>query len=895
MEPSSYDAGIPAFGTGVLYAFLVTAAVSLCLAVLAGTDRRGAAPRFLRAARLAALGTCALIGLDVMLLLYGFLSHDFRIRYVAHYSDRSMPLHYLVTALWGGQDGSLLWWTFLLSIYTSVCVLTLRARHKELAPWVIATLMGIVVFFGVIMSWAANPFSASFVGAPLEGEGLNPSLQNFYMVIHPPSLYVGFVGCAVPFAFAIAALITGRLGEEWTLAARRWVLFAWMFLSIGNVLGMLWAYEELGWGGFWAWDPVENAACLPWWTVTAYLHSVMIQERRGILKVWNVALLLFSFFLTIFGTFLTRSGLISSVHSFAQSGIGIYFVWFMGLLAVLCIGLVVWRLPLLRKSAEIDALLSREAMFVANNWMLLGICVFIALATTWPKIAEWLWGERLTVGATFYNAWLAPIAVALMLVMAIGVLTPWRKGSPDLLLKAFRGPLVAGLGAGVAHAVFGRAVGFPAVVNIAPIYDVVTPIRLFGATLGHVNVGRGIAWLDGHLPAVATGLVALNVAALAQEYWRGTRARMKAKSESAPVALTRLVGKNRRRYGGYLSHLGFVLMMAGFVGAAYRQEAEAVLNPGESFRLGHYTIRYDGLAFERDIAVRQTQGRLTVTRDGAPFAQLRPARFEYTARPEQPTSEVSIASRLSEDLYVTMNSFDRTTRTAHFKAFVNPLTLWIWLGAMILVAGVIVAMWPDASKVAARATRPNTTRPLSLAGQSTLLLLAAIGGGATLLIASPASAQNNHQTSPGASGRQASPAERRVFEQLRCMCGDCPRESLSTCACGFADGQRDRIRERLLRGDSPRLIIDDYVARYGSESLEVPPDRGANKALYIVPVAAMLAGAGLGVRLVRRWARKPVPVTPAPTAAKTETPEAEAAAASDYDARINDELRGLDE
>ncbi len=891
MEHPSYDAGIPAFGTGVLYAFLVTAALSLCLAVLAGTDRGGAAPRLLRAARLSALGTCALIGLDVMLLLYGFLSHDFRIRYVAHYSDRSMPLHYLVTALWGGQDGSLLWWTFLLSIYTSVCVLTLRARHKELAPWVIATLMGVVVFFGVIMSWAANPFSASFVGAPLEGEGLNPSLQNFYMAIHPPSLYVGFVGCAVPFAFAVAALVTGRLGEEWTIAARRWVLFAWMFLSIGNVLGMLWAYEELGWGGFWAWDPVENAACLPWWTLTAYLHSVMIQERRGILKVWNVALLLFSFFLTIFGTFLTRSGLISSVHSFAQSGIGIYFVWFMGFLALLCVGLVVWRLPLLKKAAEIDSLLSREAMFVANNWMLLGICVFIALATTWPKIAEWLWGERLTVGATFYNAWLAPVAVALLLVMAIGVLTPWRKASPDLLLKAFRGPFVAGVAAGIGHAVFGRAMGFPAVVNIPPIYDVVTPIKLFGATLGHVNVGRSVAWLDGHLPAVATGLVALNIAALAQEYWRGTRARMTAKGESAPVALTRLVGKNRRRYGGYLSHVGFVLMMAGWVGAAYRQEAEAMLRPGESFRLGHYTMRYEGIDNLRDITVRQTRAIINVTRDGVFFARMHPARFVYTARPEQPTSEVAIAPRLSEDLYLTMNSVDPTSRVAHLKAFVNPLTLWIWIGAMVLVAGVILAMWPEASKAAARATRAKGARPMPLAGQSTLLLVAGVAGGAVLLLSAPASAQNNHQTTVEVDARQATPVERRVFEQLRCMCGDCPRESLSTCTCGFAEGQRQRIRERLARGDSASTIIEQYVARYGSESLEVPPDRGANKALYIVPVVAMLAGGAVGLRLVRRWARRPVPVTPRPEQAT----DAAKVDSGEYDARINEELRGHDE
>jgi cytochrome c-type biogenesis protein CcmF len=241
MNTASFDAGIPAFGTAVLYAFLLTAAISFAISVMAGTAPTSVAPRFLRAARLSALGTCALIGLDVLLLLYGFLSHDFRIRYVAHYSDRSMPTQYLIAALWGGQDGSLLWWTFLLSLYTSACVLWLRGRYRELAPWIIATLMSIVMFFGVLMIFAANPFAATFGGAPADGDGLNPQLQNFYMAIHPPSLYTGFVGCAVPFAFAMAALITGRLGEEWVIAARRWVLFAWMFLSIGNVLGMLWA------------------------------------------------------------------------------------------------------------------------------------------------------------------------------------------------------------------------------------------------------------------------------------------------------------------------------------------------------------------------------------------------------------------------------------------------------------------------------------------------------------------------------------------------------------------------------------------------------------------------------------------------------------------------------
>lgn len=898
MTPTSFDAGIPAFGTGVLYAFLVTAAAAFALAVTAGTAPPTRAPRLLRAARLTTLGTCALVGLDVMVLLYAFLSHDFRIRYVAHYSDRSMPLGYLIAALWGGQDGSLLWWTFLLSLYTAACALWLRGRYRELAPWVLATLMSVVMFFGVLMAYAANPFAASFGGAPPDGDGLNPSLQNFYMAIHPPSLYVGFVGCAVPFAFAVAALITGRLQEEWVLAVRRWVLFAWMFLSIGNVLGMLWAYEELGWGGFWAWDPVENAACLPWWTTTAFLHSVMIQERRGFLKVWNVSLLLGSFFLTIFGTFLTRSGLISSVHSFAQSGIGVYFVWYMAFLAVSCTALVVWRLPKLRSEARIDSVLSREAMFVANNWMLLGICVFILLATTWPKVSEWLWNERLTVGASFYNAWLAPVGLLLFAIIGIGTLTPWRKASPRNLLEAFRGPVLAGLAVGVLHVAIGRHLGFAPVVHLDPIYDNVTVVKLGSFVLGHVNVGRALAWLDGHLPPLATGLFAFNVAALWQEFQRGTLARMRAKNEDAPTALVTLVSRNRRRYGGYIVHLGFALMMLGYLGAAYRTEAEASLAPGQTLRVGRYTLRYDGPETRRTPDKREIYARVTAFRDGKHFADLRPARFVFTARPEMPTTEVSITSRPREDLYVVMNSLNPDTRVAHIKGVVNPLTLWIWIGGFVLVLGVMVAMWPDAAREAARAMAPRAIP----AGATGLLAVFTLGGALTLLAPRDALAQSNeHRVSSGMPvgvAENFTPAERRMFDQLLCMCGGCARLPLATCACDWAANHRQQMRTRLANGEPAETIVADYVARYGREALTVPPDQGHNKALYIVPVAALAAGAGLAFHLARKWARRAPPptVTPAPHTATTKPADLQPTATdAPYDARIDEELRALDE
>lgn len=336
---------LPTFGTAILLAVLLAAAYTFSVSVVAGVTGR---LRLLVAARHGAYGTVALIAAAVSSLAYAFLTHDFRLRYVARYSDRSMSLGYLVTALWGGQDGSLLWWLFLSSLYIGAFVASQGLRERRQQPWILATLMSIVGFFGVLMLFSANPFATGVAAGRADGEGLNPLLQNFYMIIHPPSLYVGFVGCAVPFAFATAALVTGELGDRWLLAVRRWMLFAWTFLTIGNVLGMLWAYEELGWGGYWAWDPVENAAFMPLLTASAFLHSTMIQERRGLFRVWNVVLVGLTFFMTIFGTFLTRSGLIASVHSFAQSSIGGYFAVYMGVLFLVWSGLVAWRWPELR-------------------------------------------------------------------------------------------------------------------------------------------------------------------------------------------------------------------------------------------------------------------------------------------------------------------------------------------------------------------------------------------------------------------------------------------------------------------------------------------------------------------------------------------------------------------
>jgi c-type cytochrome biogenesis protein CcmF len=461
---------LPFFGSLVLAAVLVVAAYTLALGLMAGRGR----PELLPAVRYGVYASWALVAVAVFTLGYAFQAHDFRIRYVLRYSDRSMPWYYLWASLWGGQDGSLLWWSFLLVTYSAVCARSLKHRLTELAPYIMATLMSILIFFCVLMLFAANPFAVVASGAAPDGEGLNPLLQNYWMMIHPPTLYTGMVGWSVPFAFVVAALVTGRLNNEWIVASRRFTLFAWLALAVGNVLGMLWSYEELGWGGYWAWDPVENAAFMPLLAGTPFLHSVMLQERRGMFKVWNVFLICLTFFMTIFGTFLTRSGMIASVHSFARSSIGIYFVWYMVFLVVACGALIVWRLPLLRSQARIDSLLSRDFVFLLNNWILMGMLFFVLIATTFPLISEALRGETVTVGPGYYNKWMVPLGLVLMSLTGVGPLLAWRKSTRADLWRVLVVPGAVALVMLALHTLVGPHIGFPAFVKSDEIYDTVT-------------------------------------------------------------------------------------------------------------------------------------------------------------------------------------------------------------------------------------------------------------------------------------------------------------------------------------------------------------------------------------------------------------------------------------
>jgi cytochrome c-type biogenesis protein CcmF len=547
---------------------------------------------------------------------------------------------------------------------------------------VIATLMSVILFFGLLMVFKANPFATSLAGAPVDGQGLNYQLRDIYMIIHPPSLYIGFTSSTVPFAFAIAALATGRLDNEWIVASRKWMLFSWLFLSIGNCLGMVWAYDTLGWGGPWAWDPVENAAFLPWLTASAFLHSIMIQERRGMMKVWNVFLICLTFWLTLFGTFLTRSGLIASVHSFAQSGIGIWFVYMMGITAAVCIALTIYRLPKLRNEGELDSLLSREAAFVGNNWGFLSLMVFIAVATIWPRISEWLLDQKSTLGPTFYNAWLPPLVLMVLALMGVAPLLGWRKTSPELFKKSFRWPVLGMVLTGVLHVAFGKSLGFPAFIHVDPIYP-----GLLGDILSRAS---------STYPFFTIMIVAFNLVVVAQEFARGISARQKnAKDESVLGSLFQLVAKSRRRYGGYIVHVGIALMFVGFTGRAWSVDKEASLTPGQSTSIEEYTITYVSPRMEVDSEKRMIFADVDVARHGKSIGRISPAKFIYKSMPENPATKVARHITLKNDLYMIIGMVNPQTKVAAFQIHVNMLISFIWLGGIVLALGALVAMWPD--------------------------------------------------------------------------------------------------------------------------------------------------------------------------------------------------------
>jgi cytochrome c-type biogenesis protein CcmF len=598
------------------------------------------------------------------------LSHDFSLRYVASYTSSNLPKLYTLTAFWAGQAGSMLFWTLILTTYAALAVWTGRGRNRALMPYVAGTLSAITLFFLATLVFGDNPFDR-LPYEVIDGNGMNPQLQNPGMAIHPPNLYLGYVATSVPFAFAIAALITRRLDGEWLAAVRRWTLVSWFFLTVGITLGMWWAYVELGWGGYWMWDPVENASLLPWLTNTAFLHSIMVQEKRGMLRKWNVVLVVATFLLAILGTFITRSGVISSVHSFAQSPVGI---WFGSLLAIatgVTMYLVVTRLKDLEAKAELESMVSREAAFLYNNVLLVGIAFSVLWGTLFPILSEAVRGTKSTVGPPFFNTVNVPLGLMLLALTGIGPLIAWRRASVSNLRRQFSAPVFGGIAVGAVLLALG--------------------MREFHALVAYTLAGF-----------VATTIL--------QEFYKGTTARMRLHGENALVALFHLVGRNRRRYGGYIVHAGVVMLMCAFAGLAFKKEFDVTLKAGQAFDAvdpwGHrWQFVSQGIS-QFDALNRQvTAVSLKPTRDGRPMPVIESEKRQHVDSRGTPTFEpstaVGIYERPSQDVYVVFTGVIGAD-TAEIRITFNPLVWWVWYGGLTMAIGGLIVMWPQADRARAQ-------------------------------------------------------------------------------------------------------------------------------------------------------------------------------------------------
>jgi len=774
-------------------------------------------------------------------MINAFLTNDYTIKYVVHYSDSVQPLFYKITSYWGGLDGSIMFWVFLLSIFGSIAVYVNRERHRELIPYVVATIAVVQMFFLYLMIVHKNPFTTYLANAPAEGQGLNPLLQNGYMAIHPPSLYTGFVGMTIPFAFGIAALITGHLDDSWLRAVRRWTMFSWLFLSFGLTLGMIWAYEELGWGGYWAWDPVENAGLLPWFTATAFLHSVMVQERRSMLRVWNVTLVIVTFFLTIFGTFMTRSGVVQSVHAFGDDPIlAKLFTGFMVVILVFSFSLVVWRLPLLKARNELDSWLSREAAFMVNNWILLFAALFVLFGTMFPTLSEAVTGERLTVAGAFFNKWMAPVGLVLLLLTGIGPLLAWRQSTIRNLVDSFLWPLAGGVTAGAGAMAFR-----------IPVW----PAGLCFALCGFV------------------------VGTVVQEFWRGARIRRKNTGTDMLTALIGLVGRNKRRYGGYIVHVGIVLIFFGFAGNAKKLDEQVLLKVGQEAKIGRYTIKNNGIKVSDDGQKQMTTAYLGVSVDGKEIDGLYPARWAYRRHEQEPTTEVAIRRTPAEDLYAVLGGFDLADQSATLQLVVNPLVNWIWVGFGVMAIGTGIALLPERSFAFALAKMPAEAATTTVA----LLLMLLVAG------ARPASAQQGMggPVDTRSSYYARTPFEKQMQHEIVCTCGACGHQTLAECRkdnCGTSHEMRGELAAMIDQGKNHDEIIQAFLAKYGTEEmLGAPVDKGFNRMAWLFPYLIGATSAVAVAFVAVKWTRK-------------SGPDAAAAAPIDaaLDERIDDELRDLD-
>jgi cytochrome c-type biogenesis protein CcmF len=635
---------VPQLGRAALLLSLGLVAYALVAGALAAWKRRR---RLALSAQNALLASFATTIVAAIVLWVALARDDFSVSYVSSHTSRALPLGYKLAAFWGGQEGSLLLWLLILTGYAALAV-WLNRRARDLIVWVVPVLAGVAVFFAFMLCFVSSPFATA--AAPADGAGMTPSLQNPYMLAHPPLLYLGYVGLTIPFAFAMGALLSRRTDERWIVATRRWTLAAWTFLGVGQLLGAHWAYVEIGWGGYYAWDPVENAALMPWLAATAFLHSVMIQEKRGMLKLWNMVLVALAFCLSIFGTFLTRSGVISSIHSFSQSPLGGWFLGFICLCVVFSIVLIYLRLPLLRARTKLESLVSREATFLYNNLLLVAFCLTILWGVTYPLLTEAVRGETRSVSKPYYNFFLHSFGLPLLLLMGIGPLVAWRRASLRALGRTFILPLAVAA---------------------------VTGIALLATGFGDSPPGL-----------LAYTFSAFVAASIVLEFVRGSR---------AAGSVFRLVGRNRRRYGGYLVHASIVLLAIGIAGSsAYQTVRERALREGQSMTVAGYTLTYMGAGSRQEANALATRATVDVSRGGSHVTTLYPGKNSYAVE-QTTTNEVSIYHdpRSLGDVFTIADDF-RKDGTLYLKVLVKPLVNLIWAAGFLFVFGALVALWPDA-------------------------------------------------------------------------------------------------------------------------------------------------------------------------------------------------------
>jgi cytochrome c-type biogenesis protein CcmF len=604
-----------------------------------------------------------LVTIAAGILIYSLMSGDYRMAYVAHYTNRAMPSVYKYTAWWGGQEGSLLFWNWLLASYATVVVFKNRRKFREIMPYVIAVMMATQTFFLTLIVFIESPFKVLMAGRRVvdvgDGQGLSALLQYWTMIIHPPMLYLGYVGFIVPFAFAIGSLIAKQPGEAWIATTRRWTLVTWMFQTTGVLLGAGWAYAVLGWGGYWGWDPVENASLLPWITATAFLHSVMMQEKKGMMKVWNMVLVSATFFLCIFGTFLTRSGIVNSVHAFANGPIGMYFVVFLSIGIAATTALILSRLDFLKSEAQMESVLSRESSFLFNNLVLLASCFAILWGTLFPVISEKFTGEKISVDAPFFNKINIPIALFLLFLTGVGPLIAWRKSSFDSLRRAFLWPTVAGV--------------------VVAVTVVALGVRSFYAT-------------------VSLGLCAFVLVSVAMEFVKGASAIASKDKTGFISSVIELTHRNTRRYGGYLVHVGVVVMFIGFTGSAFDQKITVEMQRNDVVSLGKYQLRLVDIQEGQNDNYRWQKIFVDASKNGEHIDTLEPEKRLYLAKKE-PASEVAIRRRPNEDLYINFGGLSDDGTKVVMQAYVFPLVSWIWMGYWVTLAGTLICLIPSKSRL----------------------------------------------------------------------------------------------------------------------------------------------------------------------------------------------------